>query len=112
MLLTLTSAFNKGIAWLEFQANKEFISNNLCINKSRPLLHCNGKCQLLNKMEGEQQNNSQIPAGKLKTGIDATVLPINTDLSLVGWEPVTNHIGFQKPSSYKSPVFAVFHPPA
>src|SRR5678815_4709774 len=63
MLLILTITFNKGIVWLSYKANQDLISKNLCVNKLKPRLHCNGKCQLMKKMAEDQQEDSSVPRG-------------------------------------------------
>lgn len=45
------------VAW--YQANKAYVAKELCENKARPQMKCNGKCYLrkqLNKTENHQQN--------------------------------------------------------
>jgi len=35
-----------------------------CVNKAKPMLHCNGKCQMLKKMkkqEGDNGSNTPVP---------------------------------------------------
>ena len=35
-----------------------------CINKARPKLHCNGKCQMMKKMQQEEKKDQQNPERK------------------------------------------------
>jgi hypothetical protein len=43
-------------AW--FYANRASIASKYCINKKRPILHCNGKCYLAKKiMAAESKSN-------------------------------------------------------
>jgi len=50
---------NVGIG-VYYHINKEYISNQLCINKNKPALHCNGRCYLSKQLkkaeEGEKQS--------------------------------------------------------
>ena len=50
---------NVGIG-VYYHLNKEYITNQLCINKSNPTLHCNGHCYLAKQLkkaeEGEKQS--------------------------------------------------------
>lgn len=112
MLLVLTMTFSKSITWLEYQVNRDFISKNLCVNKFKPLVHCKGKCQLIKKMAGEQENDPSTPVPKLKAGIDETALPASNEFNPVALEIKMKPRGFLKKSSYTTPVFPVFHPPA
>jgi hypothetical protein len=56
LLLMLMQAFSKWVIIIDYEVNKEFITKNLCLNKQKPQLHCNGKCQLLKKMSAEDKN--------------------------------------------------------
>lgn len=42
-----------------FQINQKYIAENLCINKSRPWMHCNGQCYLMKKMRQAQDNEKK-----------------------------------------------------
>jgi hypothetical protein len=41
-------------ALLAYRSNVEFIATELCINRDKPELQCNGKCQLLKEVEKSQ----------------------------------------------------------
>jgi hypothetical protein len=48
------------VSWeIWYLANRQEISNTKCVNKAKPMLHCNGKCYLakqLKKLELKQQS--------------------------------------------------------
>ena len=50
---------NVGIG-VYYHLNKEYITNQLCVNKNQPALHCNGHCYLSKQLkkaeEGEKQS--------------------------------------------------------
>jgi hypothetical protein len=57
--LLLQSFSTVGIL-IHYQLNKEFIAKNLCENRNKPQMHCNGKCHLakqLKKAEAEESKN-------------------------------------------------------
>lgn len=56
ILLMLMQTFSKWIILADYQINREYIARVLCENKSRPMLHCNGKCQLAKKLAAEQED--------------------------------------------------------
>jgi len=58
ILLVLFQAFSKWVIMAEYTINKDYIAKNLCENKARPMLHCNGKCQLMKKLAEEEKQNS------------------------------------------------------
>ena len=43
--------------FVEYVINYDYISKVLCINKDKPVLSCNGKCQLMKKLEKLQQDD-------------------------------------------------------
>lgn len=44
-----------------------------CVNKAKPMLHCNGKCQLAKKMLQEQKKDQQTPERKTVNRNDITL---------------------------------------
>jgi hypothetical protein len=52
-----------------WEINKENIIKTECINRLKPMLHCNGKCQLyreLKKAADEEAENNKLPVAVLK----------------------------------------------
>ncbi|PKH49706.1 hypothetical protein CXF68_02905 [Tenacibaculum sp. Bg11-29] len=43
--------------FVEYAINYDYISKVLCINKDKPALQCNGKCQLMQKLEKQQDDD-------------------------------------------------------
>ena len=37
-----------------------------CINKAKPAMHCNGKCQMMKQLQQEEKNEQQDTANKLE----------------------------------------------
>ncbi|MBL0182143.1 MAG: hypothetical protein IPP96_07565 [Chitinophagaceae bacterium] len=64
LLLLAFSAqtFSSPFVMLDYYVNTAAYAKN-CINKARPKMHCNGKCQMMKKLQEEekkeQQNNEQ-----------------------------------------------------
>jgi hypothetical protein len=50
LILILWPSWKMGLVWVWFKANQTFIAKELCINRDRPELSCNGKCFLMTKM--------------------------------------------------------------
>ncbi|MGC4100411.1 hypothetical protein [Ferruginibacter sp.] len=63
----LAQTFTGSLIRLDYYANTAAYAKN-CINKARPKLHCNGKCQAMKKMQEEekkeQDNTERKYAGK------------------------------------------------
>jgi hypothetical protein len=52
-----------------WQINKEKIAKTECINRFKPMMHCNGKCQLYNELKkaaDEETENNKLPMAVLK----------------------------------------------
>jgi hypothetical protein len=64
IFLIMTQAFSKWIVITEFNMYRNYIAKNLCENRYRPQLHCNGKCVLMKKMAAEE--NQSAPPGTIK----------------------------------------------
>jgi hypothetical protein len=98
----------------EYAANYKFISRELCENKNKPQMHCNGKCHLMKELA--KASEQEKPVSEKKTSLQtAEVLflePI-AQLKVAGVEYAVyprqsffycnlyTHIGYQ----------SVFHPP-
>jgi len=63
MLLQTGSAL---LIMTAFYANRDYIAQNLCENRTRPELHCNGQCVLMKKLKKEQEREAKHPELKLK----------------------------------------------
>jgi hypothetical protein len=79
------------------------------VNKSKPKLHCNGKCYLkiqLLKQDGKEQKTS--------TGAEETEISFFSKLQVYDFEkpvPFLEHAIFYLFSYYLNDILAVFHPP-
>jgi hypothetical protein len=113
MLLMLAQSFSKLFVVIEYNLNKDYIAKNLCINKAKLKLHCNGKCQMMKRLaEEEKQNSSNNNSSKIKiqelvfsNEMNEPILPVVTYITLSYNEepPLLKH---------NSPVCSIFHPPA
>jgi hypothetical protein len=59
-----TQTFNKAIIITGFFANRTYIAQNLCVNKDKPKLGCNGKCHLKKQLSNEEKKDQQNPDRK------------------------------------------------
>lgn len=51
----------KTIIVASFLSNQRFIAQNLCENRGKPEMHCNGKCHLRKQIQKEDQDTPKIP---------------------------------------------------
>ncbi|MDN3677260.1 hypothetical protein QWY90_08025 [Flavobacterium paronense] len=71
-----------------WEINKEKIAKTECINRFKPMMHCNGKCQLyreLKKAADEEAENNKLPVAvlKIKTLDTFIAMPSNWQLNTI-----------------------------
>lgn len=59
IVLIAAQSFSKWCLIAEFQANRDFIAQNLCVNRLNPISCCKGTCFLNKKLADDEQ---QAPA--------------------------------------------------
>lgn len=93
-----------------FEMNQGYIAKELCVNRDKPQLHCNGKCYLMRKLkqaqDKEQKQERQVQKIQLQEAI--VMLPfIFKQYAIAAVQmriPLTTGIPV-------SQINAVFHPP-
>lgn len=105
------SVFGQGVVVIRYYINKQYIAAELCENRARPMLHCDGKCVLARKLqEADRQEKQQ---GIVKT----EKFEVAGVKSLADWLPpvftkVFNQqffVDFQHPVLHRS--LPLFRPP-
>lgn len=97
--------------FVEYAINYDYIAKVLCINKDNPELNCNGKCQLMEKLKQQEEDDFN----SLRIHMEEYPIGFVRVLKLEN-EPVTTSIQKNK-FHYKvdySYLFyqSVFHPPS
>jgi len=93
-----------------FELNQNYIAAELCVNKDKPQLHCNGKCYLMKKLkqaeEKEQKQERQLQKIQLQEPVYYTPVLFQqydfTEIQL--YIPVSTGMPL-------SMVNSIFHPP-
>lgn len=113
LLLLAFSAqtFSSPFVMLDYYVNTAAYAKN-CVNKARPKMHCNGKCQMMKKLQEEekkeQQNNERGSEYKVQQVLSSRsfynllVIPSRTSFKLVP------HGNTFLPAQRHN---AIFHPP-
>ena len=55
----LAANFSGAFIYFGFKANQSYIAKNICINRFRPSLHCNGKCYFMQKIRQAKENEKK-----------------------------------------------------
>lgn len=79
------ASFQNSLFYVDYQLNTDYYEA-LCINKQKPELNCNGKCQV--KSQSEKENS---PISEIKYAFELNILPT---------KPV--EIEFSKPFEFKT----------
>ena len=89
----LGTTFSSYCVWLDYSLNKKFIAANLCVNKDRPELKCEGRCYLCRKINNENnkapensprrtnfkfQLLSEMPSGSFVFSIPDFIVPAHS----------------------------------
>lgn len=86
ILFTCYMVFRPLIPLVEYAVNYNHIVNTLCVNKSKPELHCNGKCYLSKELAKTSDNTESTPFNKVKNSgqkiLDIYILPDITEISI------------------------------
>lgn len=76
--------FRPLIPLAEYAVNYNYIVNTLCVNKSKPELHCNGKCYLSKELAKTNADTESSPFNKIKNSgqkiLDMYILPEITEV--------------------------------
>jgi hypothetical protein len=105
----LAGNFSRFFIYTGFEANQKYIAAELCVNRSKPMMHCNGKCYLAKKIkqaEEKEKKEEQSQKSRYQEAILTSVIVIEERFAT----PVES--GFPELRyvlSHLSP--AVFHPP-
>jgi hypothetical protein len=78
----LTQVFSKVVILAEFYANRDFIAKNLCENRNKPGLHCNGKCHLMKKLSKDEDQTKDGPSKSLKEKHEVQLFFADNDIEV------------------------------
>lgn len=62
-------SFENGLVVVDYYLNTAVFAKN-CENKAKPALHCNGKCQMMKKMQETEKRDQQLPERKSENKIE------------------------------------------
>ena len=112
--LLLLQTLGPELLVVNYALNRAQITAQYCVNKARPMLHCNGQCHLarqLRKTEGIDRKAPAAPTAKAKF----EVLPAAARLTFRAprrWPAAARHYAAQLAVRYAdAPAPGVFRPP-
>ena len=115
VLLALFMLLKPVFPLVEYLANYDYISKVLCENKSKPKMHCNGKCHLMKQLAKAAENEKPISSNKKGAGNESEVLffhELNTVLPKPNYTILTQKVATQYLNQYTFlSQDTSFHPP-
>ena len=114
ILLLITQMFSHWFVVMGFKLNQDYIAKNLCENRYRPRLNCNGNCVLMKKLKQQEKEQPNVPT-VLKTELPAILVSSKSFFPTI--DNTTSFVlrSYLPLSNSGKPVdrtFAVFHPPS
>jgi len=102
--------FSGGVVMLDYYTNTTTFAKN-CVNKARPALHCNGKCQMMKKLKQQENTNKQTPGRSNENRTE--VLYFSANQFIVQFIPVSIDVTYPsfKDRSTTKIAFDFFQPP-
>lgn len=113
MTIWLCQLSGRYLVMFEFYLNQDFIAKNLCINRDKPQMQCNGKCHLKKQLTAEERKEQENP--ERRTDNKSEIFYANADLiNNITPTVSTVSIHYYNPASIGTPidrVSTIFHPP-
>jgi hypothetical protein len=113
LLIAFTGqAFQQSFLVLSYYTNTGAYSKN-CVNKARPMLHCNGKCQLAKKIKQQEEKDQKNPERRpeLKSEVSSSRTYF-ASLPLQDIEIHITHHSFYIAARLPGHIPGIFHPPS
>lgn len=112
-LAILLQSLNQVVIVASFYAQKDYIARNLCENRDKPQMHCEGKCCLKKKLAKDSQNQAPGPRSQKSPEV-VTLFFTNPSIAIhapLFFSVPDVHIPFNELGTISFPR-SVFHPPA
>jgi len=93
-----------------FELNQQYIAEYFCINKDKPLLHCDGKCFLAKKLKETEEKEKKTEKELQKVSYQPAFITEKTSLAFL---PVPDDIDQPTEFSFALPTrtLEIFRPP-
>jgi hypothetical protein len=110
ILTVLTANFSNSLIYAGFDLNQKYIAAELCVNKDKPEMHCNGKCYLAKKIkqaeEKEKSLEQQSQKNRFQEALITQKLKIDYPLTII-----VKKSSFESSSDLPKYSSSIFHPP-
>ncbi len=108
----LSGVFAPFYTYVGYFINKDFIAENLCVNKAKPEMDCEGKCYLVKQLaeQSSKSNESEAPTQSAQKAYTPHFVTANTNTNYFIVEVVLQNNMAQFPAA-QSAEAQVYSPP-
>lgn len=107
----LLQSFSSVFVIAGYELNKDYITKTYCVNKAKPILHCNGMCHLQKELKTqEKKEQSQNSSSKEKQEC-FQFFQFAEIFAFIDHSIADHHFPVYILSSFPEVSFSVFHPP-
>ncbi len=79
---------------VNYEVQKSYYTNVLCVNQDKPDLKCNGKCHLSKQLAQDDQKESEPKAPTSESFHETTLITLQDELKCNYFHPVSDQIFF------------------
>ena len=111
-LMILLNGLVFSVIQMDFTINRAYIIENFCVNKDKPMLHCDGQCFLAEKLK-KAQDQKESQAGGIELTRDFGIFILQeASISLTTLPSTIINHGATYLEGYRISQFVdIFHPP-
>jgi len=113
ILLVMSQVFNHWFVVMSFKLNQGYIAKNLCENRFRPKLNCNGNCVLMKKIKQQEKDEQKSPVA-VKLQLSTVIISSRSFFANMDLAPRFIPKSYLPLLNTGKPVgraIAIFHPP-
>ncbi|RYF75767.1 MAG: hypothetical protein EOO39_06485 [Cytophagaceae bacterium] len=111
----LLQLFSREVIVMSFELNRDFIAKNLCENRNRPQLNCDGKCYLAKKLKAQHDREDRETTERIQNmpvlALFCTDLFTFTFADASGDATTNVPVSYYQQSPYAAPLHGIFQPP-
>lgn len=111
MFFVFASGLQECAAYLAYRYNQGAIESSLCINKSKPVLKCNGKCYLKKKIREQKENSTPVSFVYNSDAPFTLFLPVRAMNVYFLWEQYSRSLYCYQDVCCSGAVSKLFRPP-
>lgn len=64
LVSVILQTFSQAVICMDFYARRDYIARVLCENRDKPMMHCEGRCQLCKRLNNDRQQDRNVPVRK------------------------------------------------